>query len=42
MIARMKDFYDKFINFAKNLREKDTVVIVGDSNGHPGSNTEHH
>ena len=42
MIARMIDFHDKFINFAKKLGEKDTVVIVGDSHGHAGSNTERH
>ena len=38
----MIDFYDKFINFAKKLGEKDTVVVVGDSNGHAGINTEQH
>ena len=36
----MIDFYDKFINFAKKLGEKDTEVIVGHSHGHAGSNTE--
>ena len=42
MIARMIDFYNKFINFAKKLGEKDTEVIAGDSHGHAGSNTEYH
>ena len=41
MIAIMIDFLDKFINFAKRLGEKDTLVRLGDSNGHAGSNTAH-
>ena len=41
MIARMIDFLDKFINFAKRLGEKDTVVRLGESNGHAGGNSAH-
>ena len=37
MIAGMIDFYNIFINSAKKLEEKETVVIAGDSN-----NTEHY
>ena len=42
MMARMIDFYDNFIKIGKTLGEKDTVVIVGDSNGHTGSNAGHY
>ena len=40
MIVRNKNFYDILINLIRKLGEKETVVKLGDSNGHAGSNRE--
>ena len=42
MIARNIYFYDIIINLIRKLGEKETVVKLGDSNGHVGSNGEEH
>ena len=39
-IARNIYFYDILINLITKLGEKETVVKLGDSNGHAGSNRE--
>ena len=38
MIARNIYFYDNLINLIIKPRDKETVVILSDSNGHVGSN----
>ena len=40
MIVRNKNFYDILINLIRKLGEKETVVKLGDSNGHAGNNRE--
>ena len=40
MIVRNKNLYDILINLIRKLGEKETVVKLGDSNGHPESDRE--
>ena len=40
MIVRNKSFYDILMNLIRKVGEKETVVKLGDSNGHDESNRE--